>query len=764
MMGIFNGIYNFFTTPTNVTQTDIRFVNTPTDVQIYDMPTNYNAKTNTYEIGLTTAASGATPSNSLTDINPVQNQNSPLPSINQVVQPNVPTVPEVKINIPEVVEKSTAMQQSQGTEETPPHTSSQGSEAKQYLETAQIQTNDDYEAARQYVINECNAIITEAPTEAEKLQQLAEDNPDTLKSALNIGQAVTDIADWTDGFLDPQLQFTKASEGIVGLEGIRRTEIDKATVSKVNQAVQSRNKVLAEVLRDYDPNNTGDTVKKLTDLNRDYKQKVSNIWINQTNIAPTSQSSNQPLTVSQKFKNAVGMSPEYAANAAESGRMRALAKGVRKMSVFQGANLVLSAAGIAADVYEHREDLEYALITKDGSLTNKLKDLKSNVSKDTWNTIVEDTIDASLLTVDVIAGAALTPLGGAALGVFVLHPTGALLKSLYYKKEYGSQVDFGKTFVENLKLGNHDHFVLKPSENIGNDDYPNNDTFTLYGSIEETDWYDFAQDDNTLRTYAQKIVLEGYINDLLLLGEVDETILHGKISYDNTDIDIVQPIKPNKNNESFVIYGDDAYGEVGDPPPIMPMPEKDIDQCQSAQGSVSEEEVVPSLDPEFDVGIVSPTKPKFVTGAEVDIIEPPEIIDPKLEVPPFMQASEVSTVEPPLAETSTLIEPTRAKDVSAIRVRPLDLVPGDDVEVIGPTEIIDPKLEVPPFMQASEVSTLEPPLDFLCDNNFITDEIGIDSISEVSENNYSAGKIEMETNSKFSIGDIISYNSSFNDK
>lgn len=680
--------------------------NTPTDVRIYDQQWQ-QISSEKYAVGL-----DARVGEPLSESKPVSitTDNTPPSDINQVVRPNVSTVPEVTINIPEVAEKITAIQQSQSTEKNP-HTSSQeGSEAKQYLKTAKDQTNDKYESARQSVINEKNAIITESPTEAEKLKQLAEDNPDMLKSALNIEQAVTDISDWTEGFLDPQLQFTKASEGVVGLEGIRKTEIDKETVSKVNQAILARNKDLAELLRDYDPtNDTGDTVKKLTDLNKEYKRKVSNIWMNQAKIAAaTSQSSNQPLTVSQKFKNAFGVSPEYAANAAESGHMRALAKGVRKMSFFQGASVVLSAAGIAADVYEHREDLEYALITKNESLIKNLKDLKRNVSKDTWNTIVEDTIDSALLTVDVIAGTALTPLGGAALGVFVIHPAGALLKSLYYKKEY-PECDFGKTFLENLKLGNHDHFVLKSFEDIGADDYLNNDgTLTLYGSIEETDWYDFAQDNNTLRAYAQKIVLEGYINDLLLLGEVDETILHGKISYNDNDIDIVQPIKPNpnKNNESLVIYGDDYYNEVENPPPIM-FPDRDIGQCQSAQGCISEEEEAPSLDPESEVGIVSPTIP-FVLIPAANLASGANIVEPptnwSLDKSKPIACISVLENEPVLNEVDVVTH----KDVT--KNENVDLSPNEAVDNITTTAApVIPAVLIPVANLASEANIVETP-------------------------------------------------------
>ena len=51
------------------------------------------------------------------------------------------------------------------------------------------------------------------------------------------------------------------------------------------------------------------------------------------------------------------------------------------------------------------------------------------------------------------------------------------------------------------------------------------------------------------------------------------------------------------------------------------------------------------------------------------------------------------------------------------------------------------------------------------DNNFMTDEIGIDSISEVTEKNYSVGQIEnMESNEKLKISDTIVSASTFDEK
>ena len=56
-------------------------------------------------------------------------------------------------------------------------------------------------------------------------------------------------------------------------------------------------------------------------------------------------------------------------------------------------------------------------------------------------------------------------------------------------------------------------------------------------------------------------------------------------------------------------------------------------------------------------------------------------------------------------------------------------------------------------------------LDLLYDNNFITDELQIEDISEVSPNNYSLGEIKyLEDNSKIFGVDLMASATSFNKK
>ena len=55
-------------------------------------------------------------------------------------------------------------------------------------------------------------------------------------------------------------------------------------------------------------------------------------------------------------------------------------------------------------------------------------------------------------------------------------------------------------------------------------------------------------------------------------------------------------------------------------------------------------------------------------------------------------------------------------------------------------------------------------LDLLYDNNFVTDEFGIDSISEVTEKNYSVGKLEYSSNNNELANNFIISASSFDEK
>ena len=73
--------------------------------------------------------------------------------------------------------------------------------------------------------------------------------------------------------------------------------------------------------------------------------------------------------------------------------------------------------------------------------------------------------------------------------------------------------------------------------------------------------------------------------------------------------------------------------------------------------------------------------------------------------------------------------------------------------------------EISVINSSNKTQTYSRTLEILYDNNFMTDEIGIDSISEVTEKNYSVGQIESnENNDKIKIGDSIVSASTFDEK
>lgn len=568
--------------------------------------------------------------------------------------------------------------------------------------------------------SEVQTAIREAPSEYQVLQQLATDDPNTLKSTLNLSQAAADIADWVEGSLDPLIKFSRATP--IGLERLSKiSEIDEAALEELHQAKQVRAEALRQVIQNYDPNNTEITVKNLNEINKNYKQAVSKVWARQQ-VRGTSLD-DTPLTISQKFQHTMGMSPEYAANAAKSGHVKALAKGIRKMSFFQGVGVGLSAAGIASDVYEHREDLEYALlITKDGTLIDKLKNLKSNVSKNTWHAIVEDTIDSALLTVDVAASAVLTPAGGAAVGLLILHPLGALLKASYYKKEYGGDVDFGKTFLENLKLGDHNHFVLKSQDPTSMDTYLSSYVPTLQATIEETAWYNPSQgtpkEDRTLPGYAQQVVLQGYLQDIDLTGYVQNVTLNGRVESVTLEGRVEYEDRPVR----YVIFGDDVYNPVGNPPPIM-FPDTDVTVCSAANGCISFEE------PEPDIGLVPCTPADECVSKPDECVSEPELSpniqlanDVDVFVPPdHNRAYDVAIVTPKTVKGGELVstDPVWSPEVSDIS----EYI--DDDNVCAPPDLGTPSVLVgPSFYELPERDFAAEPMTIFASVGSVRD-IGI---------------------------------------
>ncbi len=73
--------------------------------------------------------------------------------------------------------------------------------------------------------------------------------------------------------------------------------------------------------------------------------------------------------------------------------------------------------------------------------------------------------------------------------------------------------------------------------------------------------------------------------------------------------------------------------------------------------------------------------------------------------------------------------------------------------------------EISVINSSNKTQTYSRTLEILYDNNFMTDEIGIDEISEVTETNYSVGQIEsMESNEKLKISDSIVSASTFAEK
>ena len=543
-----------------------------------------------------------------------------------------------------------------------PATVSQGEiKLEQYIQ----ETQTEYESARQSVIHECDAFLNSplTPTEAERyqaLKQVAEDNPDLLKSFINVANGTSNVAGWTEGvieaFLDPQLHTTTDQAAFAGasFDHMRATEADQVALYEGRHAAEAKTAAYKQALDSYDPKaadaeSAKATLKKLSDANNEYKKNLTRTWakVQAKKVATTPKIEDYRMTLSQQFAKAAGTSTEFISDANSYGNGKALANGIKKMSKIQAAGIVFHTAGLAYDVYEHWDDLEYALITKDDPMIDKLKNLKSNVSQDTWNTFVEDTIDTAVLAVDLFAGATLTPLGGAALGVFVLHPLGALAKTVYYKNEYGDDVDFGKTFLENLKLGNHDHFVLKSQDNVGTENYLNDlATLTLSGHVEEVEWLTLTQDDNFPYSAAQNIVLNGYVNDTTLKGEVEDILLNGSVEYPH----VVNP------NDGFVVHGDDVYNPVGNPPPTM-FPDTDVSVCQAANGCVSVEESEPDIglvpctpaDPADECVSEPELPPDIQLANDVDVFVPPDhnrAYDVAIVTPKTVKGSELVTTEP----------------------------------------------------------------------------------------------------------------------
>lgn len=564
---------------------------------------------------------------------------------------------------------------------------------KQYMNEAQT----EYESARQSVINECNAMLSGpiTSTEAEKyqaLKQLAEDNPDMFKSLINISNGASNVAGWTEGaveaLLDPQTHTITDQAAFAGasFDHVRATEADQVALYEARHAAETKTAAYKQALDNYDPKSADAesakaALKKLSDANNEYKKDLTRSWAKAQakKIATAPKVDDYSMTLSQQFAKTAGTSTDFISDANSYGNGKALVNGIKKMSKIQATGVLFHTAGIAVDAYEHWGDIEYALITKDGPMIDKLKNIKSNVSQDTWNTFVADTIDTAILAVDLTAGAVLTPLGGAALGVFVLHPLGALAKTIYYKNEYGDDVDFGKTFLENLKLGNHDHFVLKSQDSTGIEDYFDDPaTLTLYGSVEETDWHSFTQNNNTLYSDAQNIVLNGYINDTILQGEAEYILLNGSVDYPH----VVNPAN------GMVVHCDAVYNSVGNSPPIM-FPDTDVTICPAAQGCVSFEE------PEPDIGLVP------CTPAEGCISE--------LELPPDIQVAEdVDVFAPPVnshADDVEIVMPIAVK--GAELVSPVPSWPSvnevnaisnyvDDENVCAPPDLGTPSILIGP--------------------------------------------------------------------
>ena len=395
--------------------------------------------------------------------------------------------------------------------------------------SAQETVQAEYATAYQEAQKELDALEKEGLFSSETIREIKRQLPspkewgESLKNGTNVGGWITNAV----GVLsDPQLYF---SQNLATYD---------AAVTSTNQQILQNNAILQEwidegkrhkvavdeLLKEFDPTAANSTqykafTKAVIDEGNVHGQTIGKILAEYYPAAPDID--DYPLTLSEKFNHLFGVDPKYATDAKKLGHIKALRLSLQKIDalttcgkVLQSLNVGATLGGIGVDIIENWDEIAHAF-TVDG-------DLKSRFSQKTWDTINTDLIDGVILGIDVVASATLTPAGGLIVGLS-LHGIGALLKTAYYKHEYGDQIDFEKTLLENLKLGNHEDFVLKQDQESSTD----------------TEAY--------LKGYVQDVMLLGYAQEILLKGSVQEVLLQGKVNY-VTNLDDHVEISPNSEN------------------------------------------------------------------------------------------------------------------------------------------------------------------------------------------------------------------------
>ena len=320
-------------------------------------------------------------------------------------------------------------------------------EAKESLVNLQEKVQSEYAVTYQ----EAQQLLDEleGDPEAGVSSEMVQEMKRQIQSPADWGETIkstTNVSDWiksaVDLLLDPKLYFVQDVDAYI------------SAITSANQQLSQNNVILQELINEgrrhnsavsdildkwYDPTagNTGQyktITKALMVEGKTHGQVVGNLMVQDYITIPDL--NDYPITASEKFKSIFGVDPKVVADTAKSGKLKAFANAVDKMTKIQKIGVGVGIGAVVVDGIldgqKYREELGNALTADGWDLVAKAKHFKENVGQEAWDAINIDAIDALTTGIGIGVGVVLTPAAGLAVGG-ILHVVGAGLKAGYYK-------------------------------------------------------------------------------------------------------------------------------------------------------------------------------------------------------------------------------------------------------------------------------------------------------------------------------------------